>query len=104
MNPQRLILLFLLASVGSVFTANAQPGAPIADLKAFCSQQKGFNLLGNYDVSWSHSGFTEKEFSVIHDLGFNFVRLPLDYRTYTPSGDWASFTETALAGIDQAVE
>jgi len=32
------------------------------DLTAFCSTQKGFNLLGKFDVSWSNTGYTEKEF------------------------------------------
>jgi aryl-phospho-beta-D-glucosidase BglC (GH1 family) len=82
----------------------AQPGEPISDLKTFCSQQKGFNLLGKFDVSWSNSGFTEKEFSIIHDLDCNFVRLPLDYRTYTQSGNWDIFTEVQLLKIDQTIQ
>ena len=98
--------LFLIFSFGWFFSflAIAQPGEPISDLKAFCSQQKGFNLLGKFDVSWSNSGFTQKEFSVIRDLGFNFVRLPLDYRTYTLAGNWDSFTESKLFNIDQAIQ
>jgi aryl-phospho-beta-D-glucosidase BglC (GH1 family) len=104
MNLQKLILFILIGWVGLPLTTNAQPGEPIADLKAFCSQQKGFNLLGKFDVSWSNTGFPEKEFSVIHDLGFNFVRLPLDYRTYTLAGNWDVFTEAQLLKIDQAVE
>jgi aryl-phospho-beta-D-glucosidase BglC (GH1 family) len=36
-------------------------------------------------------------------LGFNFVRLPLDYRTYTQAGNWDNFIELQVAKIDQAV-
>jgi aryl-phospho-beta-D-glucosidase BglC (GH1 family) len=104
MNIQKLILFFFFGWFGLIFNSVAQPGEPIADLKAFCSQQKGFNLLGKFDVSWSNTGFPEKEFSVIRDLGFNFVRLPLDYRTYTLAGNWDVFTEAQLLKIDQAVE
>ncbi len=104
MKIQKLILLILFGWFGLSFTTKAQPGEPIPDLKAFCSQQKGFNLLGKFDVSWSNTGFTQKEFSVIRDLGFNFVRLPLDYRTYTLAGNWDVFTESQLVNIDQAVE
>jgi hypothetical protein len=104
MNAKKFISLFIFGWFGLVFFVNAQPGEPISDLKTFCSQQKGFNLLGKFDVSWSNSGFTQKEFSVIHDLGFNFVRLPLDYRTYTPAGNWDLFSETQLVKIDQAIQ
>ena len=104
MNLKKLIPLFIFGLIGMIFNAKSQPGEPIADLKAFCSQQKGFNLLGKFDVSWSNTGFTQKEFSLIHDLGFNFVRLPLDYRTYTLSGNWDVFTEAQLIKIDQAIQ
>ena len=104
MNYKKIILVFIFGWFGLVFFVNALPGEPISDLKTFCSQQKGFNLLGKFDVSWSNSGFTQKEFSVIHDLGFNFVRLPLDYRTYTPAGNWDLFSETQLVKIDQAIQ
>lgn len=104
MNAKKFITLFIFGWFGLVFFVNAQPEEPISDLKTFCSQQKGFNLLGKFDVSWSNSGFTQKKFSVIHDLGFNFVRLPLDYRTYTPAGNWDLFSETQLVKIDQAIQ
>lgn len=104
MNIQKLILIIFFSGVGISLTTVAQPGEPISDLKAFCSQQKGFNLLGKFDVSWSNTGFTQKEFRTVHDLGFNFVRLPIDYRTYTTAGNWDSFSEVQLVNIDRAVE
>ena len=96
------LLFFSLLSISTF--VKAQPGEPIADLKEFCSQQKGFNLLGKFDVSWSNTGFPQKEFSVIKDLGFNFVRLPLDYRTFTQTGNWNNFLETEMLKIDKALE
>lgn len=104
MKNQKLTLIFLIVFFSLTLITLAQPGEPITDLKTFCSQQKGFNLLGKFDVSWSNSGFTQKEFSVIQDLDCNFVRLPLDYRTYTQSGNWDIFTEVQLLKIDQAVQ
>lgn len=65
---------------------------------------RGFNLLGKFDVFWSNEGFPEEDFQMIKDLGFNFVRLPLDYLTYTTPGDWNSFSETDLQEIDKAVQ
>lgn len=104
MKNQKLILIILLGFFGLTLTTKAQPGEPVSDLKTFCSQQKGFNLLGKFDVSWSNSGFIEKEFSIINGLDCNFVRLPLDYRTYTQAGNWDNFTEKELVKIDQAVQ
>jgi aryl-phospho-beta-D-glucosidase BglC (GH1 family) len=74
------------------------------DLNSFSENLKGFNLLGKFDVGWADYGFSEDEFMVVKDLGFNFVRLPLDYRTYTQPGDWDIFLEDKVAEIDKAVE
>jgi len=81
------------------------PITPITiDLNRFSREHKGFNLLGKFDVNWSNHGFSEEEFIIIQDLGFNFVRLPLDYRTYTKAGDWNIFEEEEIAKIDQVIE
>lgn len=74
------------------------------DLNKFSRDHKGFNLLGKYDAGWSNSGFREEEFIIIKDLGFNFARLPLDYRTYTLSGNWDIFLEEEVAEIDRALD
>ncbi|MBN1893610.1 cellulase family glycosylhydrolase [bacterium] len=65
---------------------------------------KGFNLLGKFTVEWSNKGYDEEDFDMISELGFNFVRLPIDYRTYTKAGDWNTFVESGLMDIDHAVE
>jgi aryl-phospho-beta-D-glucosidase BglC (GH1 family) len=104
MNSRKIIFFVLFVLIGLCFSSKAQPGVPVSDLSTFCSQQKGFNLLGYFDVNWSNKGFSEKDFIVMEDLGFNFVRLPLDYRTYTLPGNWDNFTEIKLAKIDQVIE
>jgi len=73
------------------------------DLDKFSANLKGFNLLGKFDINWSNNGFSEDEFIMIKDLGFNFARLPLDYQTYTQSGNWDVFLEDQVAEIDKAV-
>jgi aryl-phospho-beta-D-glucosidase BglC (GH1 family) len=80
---------------GTILAQNSTGSGALTDLVKFCAEKKGFNLLG---------GFTEQEFSMIHELGFNFVRLPLDYRTYTQAGNWDNFTETEFVKIDKAVQ
>lgn len=105
LKKYRLLFFILFLFSSSVIFAQIQDDeGKITDISAFCSAQKGFNLLGKFDVSWSNSGFTEKEFSVINQLGFNFVRLPLDFRTYTQYGNWDNFIESELLKIDKAVE
>lgn len=76
----------------------------------------GFNLLGMF-IWWDPSSpppkresgailgtFPEEPFRWMHDWGFNFARLPLDYRYWTHGGDWNNFDDDALAPIDQALE
>ncbi len=69
----------------------------------FTSRWRGFNLMGFFTLEWDHSGYIEEDFAMIAELGFNFVRLPIDYRIYTKSGDWSTYLEPRLAQIDQAV-
>ncbi len=40
---------------------------------------------------------------MIRDLGFNFVRLPTDYRFWIKDGDWEQIDEEKIKAIDQAV-
>lgn len=100
---QILQILFVL-NIVVCGTCRAQSAEPVADLFKFCSDQKGFNLLGMYDINWNINVFNETEFKMIHDLGFNFVRLPLDFRTYTKPGDWNTFYLTKVAEIDKAIQ
>ncbi len=94
----------LLILFSNQIIAQESGTGPIPDLQEFCSQQKGFNLLGKFDISWSNQGYSEKDLSTIHELGFNFVRLPVDYRTYTLYGNWDYFVEDWVKKIDLAIE
>jgi endoglucanase len=64
---------------------------------------RGFNLLEMF-MAGNPSRFREDDFAAIEDLGFNFVRLPLDYRCWIENGDWRKFREERLRWIDDAVE
>lgn len=64
---------------------------------------KGFNLDAKYRLE-KNRPFSEEDFQIIHELGFNFVRLPMDYRIWIKNGDWEQINEEALKDIDQAVE
>ena len=71
---------------------------------------RGFNLLGMFRAPGDTSDhrapgyFTEDEFQWIHDWGFNFVRLPMDYRHWIVDGDWNTFDEKVFERLDKVVE
>ncbi|MEN6334039.1 MAG: cellulase family glycosylhydrolase [Phycisphaerales bacterium] len=65
---------------------------------------RGFNLLEMFHRDSSPGPFKEQDFRLISEWGFNFVRLPMDYRLWTLDGDWTRFNENTLRWVDQAVE
>ena len=64
---------------------------------------RGFNLLGMFVKGHSPGNFAEEEFRLVSELGFNFVRLPMDYRFWIKDGDWEQIDEVKIAEIDKAV-
>ncbi len=65
---------------------------------------RGFNLLEKFYRRGDANGpFLESDFRLIHEWGFNFVRLPMDYRVWIKNDDWNQFDEAQLRHIDQAV-
>lgn len=64
---------------------------------------RGFNLLECFTLG-GYKPFEENDFRMISELGFNFVRLPLDYRIWIKDGDWTRLDEDRLKEIDKAVE
>lgn len=65
---------------------------------------RGFNLLEKFIKGSPGSGpYKEDDFRLIAEWGFNFVRLPLDYRFWIKNGDWTQIDEAAFADLDQAV-
>lgn len=76
----------------------ALPEASASKLPAW----RGFNLLNKFNGR--NDPFEERDFEWLAELGFNFVRLPMDYRTWIEDGDWTRFREATLKQIDQAVD
>ena len=56
---------------------------------------RGFNLLEKFIAprSGKSGRFREEDFQWIADWGFDFVRLPLDYRCWSPGKDWKEISE-----------
>jgi endoglucanase len=64
---------------------------------------RGFNLLEMF-MAGQAQRFREEDFAEIAELGFNFVRLPLDYRAWTDQNDWTKLREDRLGWVDEAVK
>ncbi len=87
-----------LVGMSAVVTAAAVAGgAPDP------SRWHGFNLLEKFTAR-NQRPFVEDDFRWICELGFNFVRLPMDYRCYAPDILSTNFREEVLREIDQAVD
>ena len=69
---------------------------------------RGVNLLGLFGAPNSTNDprcaeFTESTFAHLEKWGFNFARLPMDYRHFMPADDWSSRNEAGYAQLDRAV-
>lgn len=72
---------------------------------------RGFNLLGMFRCPTIglapdprvDGHFVEWEFAALRDWGFNFARLPLDYRILVKGDDWTNLDERKMALLDQAI-
>jgi endoglucanase len=67
---------------------------------------RGFNLLEKFTKRRDgNPPFAQRDFEMIADLGFNFVRLPMSYLCWTDASDWLQLSrEDELKHIDQAIE
>jgi endoglucanase len=63
---------------------------------------RGFNLLEKFTLQ-QNAPFVETDFDIIREWGFDFVRLPMDYRTWTDPDDPYRLIEKTLKEIDDAV-
>jgi len=95
----------ILAAAALVSTAqlDAAPASEPEPSASNIPRWRGFNLLEKFYFSGEHKPYQEDDFRMISELGFNFVRLPLDYRGYIADRDWEKFHEDSLKQIDQAV-
>ncbi len=63
---------------------------------------RGFNLLEMF-MADAAKAFPESDFAAIAELGFDFARLPMDYRAWTDPKDWTKFREDRLGWVDDVV-
>ena len=89
------------AIVGRV--AEAAPETKTAQLARKLPRWRGFNLLEKFNAG-RNKPFMESDFEWMAEWGFDFVRLPMDYRCWTDSNDPYKLDEKVLGEIDQAVQ
>ena len=89
----------------------ANPGPPASKVRAKNPGWYGFNLLEYFstDPDWmkyfpyQNDGMSqEDDFRWIRDWGFNWVRLPMDYRFWTSPQDLFKIQENKVLPIDRA--
>jgi len=65
---------------------------------------RGFNLLELYRHDREFGAFRERDFDLIAEWGFDFVRLPMSYRCWSTAEHPREIDETIIAHIDRAIE
>jgi len=63
---------------------------------------RGFNL--EQRIGQTGGTYSEDDFQMISELGFDFVRLALNYKQWITEGDWNRIDHDKLAPIDQAID
>lgn len=63
----------------------------------------GFNLLNKFNPDYPTS-FSEQDFEIMAEWGFNFARIPLSYWCWSSEDDWYRVDEKQMKDIDKVVE
>jgi len=104
----------ILKSIAGVAAAGAlqRPFAGMAQPASINPKWYGFNLLEYFstDADWMNhfpyrndGQFQEDDFRWMRDWGFNWVRLPMDYRFWTDPADPLVIREKDVEPIDRAI-
>ncbi len=75
----------------------------LAGVVSAAPRYRGFNLLEMFMYGGSEKRFQESDFRMMKEWGFNFVRLPLDYRFWIKDGQWDVIDDAKLKPIDEAI-
>ena len=102
-----MLALLLGAGVGAADAPRTFPfPRPLPEPSAAkLPRWRGFNLLYKFNVRSAPTPdhAVEEDFRMIASLGFNFVRIPMDYRGWITAGDWEHIDEGKLKKIDRFV-
>jgi endoglucanase len=105
MNRRVALGILAQAAAGAIAaggTAAAREPEPPEPRPEKLPRWRGFNLLEMFQAG-NAEPFREHDFAAIAELGFDFVRLPLDYRCWTDPKDWTVLRDDRLRWVDDAV-
>ncbi|HUC29772.1 MAG TPA: cellulase family glycosylhydrolase [Candidatus Acidoferrum sp.] len=122
-NRRAVLKSLGLAAAGAILPTGLSGGTPLASTPQTKERHNnanaaknpswyGFNLLEYFstDPDWmkyfpykDDGLFLEDDFRWIRDWGFNWVRLPMDYRFWTDPADLLKIKEEKVAPIDRAI-
>lgn len=92
------------ASAAMLAGAALSPSSqPVTASAAYLPRWRGFNLLEKFTLN-RNQPYVERDFEWMAAWGFDFVRLPMDYRCWTDLESPYSYDESALAHIDQVID
>ena len=112
--PRRALLKSMVGIAASSVLPTALLGmaTPIEPGASINPKWYGFNLLEYFstDPDWMRyfpyrddGSFKEDDFRWMRDWGFNWVRLPMDYRFWTDPGNLMKIEERKIEPIDRAI-
>ncbi|MBM4029911.1 MAG: twin-arginine translocation signal domain-containing protein, partial [Planctomycetes bacterium] len=85
--------------LGSAWGQAGQRQSVQAKAQTAIPRWRGFNLLEKF---YRNDPFRASDIQWISEWGFDFVRLPMDYRQWTDADDPYALKEPVLEHIDQA--
>ncbi len=83
-------------------TPDSGPGATARRLARKLPRWRGFNLLEKFRAERDRP-FVETDFAWMAEWGFDFVRLPMDYRCWTDAKDPEKLDERVLGEVDACI-
>jgi endoglucanase len=89
------------AAMGNALAATKKGGKMASYSKL--PRWRGFNLLEKFTLG-NNAAYREEDFDLMAGWGFDFARLPMDYRCWTAPDDPKTLKEETLKEIDRAVE
>jgi endoglucanase len=106
MNRRQFLQVSAAATVGASLPDPVKSAVDQEISYSKLSRWRGFNLLEKFIAprSGKSARYREEDFRWIAGWGFDFVRLPFDYRCWTPTKNWKEISEPTLKDIDEAVE
>ena len=110
MDMSRKAFILSAAAAGAAGVASGASAAGTVDWRP-PKRWRGVNLLGMFRCPTIglapdprvDGHFVEWEFKALHDWGFNFARLPLDYRILVAGDSWTNLDEKKMKFLDEAI-